>query len=107
MKASFGANISRMNNPSTVWMDDATYKDVSGSATMTATETNVAVTSSLSSRYCIQKNKLSPTHKVSCNSKCVYWQSCGASLKTYNNSKVRQGQKVTNAKSHAQGLLHG
>ena len=30
MKTSFGANISGMNNPSSVWMDDATYKDVSG-----------------------------------------------------------------------------
>ena len=47
MKASFGANISGLQSPSTVWMDDATYKDVSGKATMTETET-AAVTSSLS-----------------------------------------------------------
>ena len=26
MKASFGANISGLNNPASVWMDDATYK---------------------------------------------------------------------------------
>ena len=39
MKASFGANISGLQKPSTVWMDDATYKDTSGTATMTAAET--------------------------------------------------------------------
>ena len=30
MKASFGANISGLTKTSSVWMDDATYKDVSG-----------------------------------------------------------------------------
>ena len=39
MKASFGANISSLNKPSSVWMDDATYKDASGKATFTAAET--------------------------------------------------------------------
>ena len=39
MKASFGVNISSLKTPSTVWMDDATYKDTSGNATFTATET--------------------------------------------------------------------
>ena len=29
----------------------------------------------------------------------------GASLKTYNNSKVRKGETITNPKSHAQGYL--
>ena len=48
MKASFGANISGLRKPSTVWMDDdATYKDTSGRSTMTATETT-KVTKSLS-----------------------------------------------------------
>ena len=35
MKASFGADISKFTSTSSVWMDDATYKDVSGRATMT------------------------------------------------------------------------
>ena len=39
MKASFGVNISRLNTPDTVWMDDATYKDTSGRSTFTAKET--------------------------------------------------------------------
>ena len=36
MKASFGANIKGLNKVNSVWMDDASYKDVSGKATMTA-----------------------------------------------------------------------
>ena len=47
MKASFGVNISGLKNVSSVWMDDATFKDVSGSATMTQSETD-AITAQLS-----------------------------------------------------------
>ena len=39
MKASFGAEYSGLKKPSSVWMDDATYKDTSGKATFTAAET--------------------------------------------------------------------
>ena len=34
--ASFGANISKLGNSKDVWIDDATYKDVSGKGSMTA-----------------------------------------------------------------------
>ena len=40
MKISFGANINGLNNPISVWMDDATYKDVSNKLTMTQSETD-------------------------------------------------------------------
>jgi len=105
MKASFGANISRMNKPASVWMDDATYKDVSGSATMTATET-AAVTASLSSAGTIFRKINSPLlTKFLAIQNTFTGNLAGASLKTYNNSKVRQGQKVTNASAHAKGYL--
>jgi len=105
MKASFGANISGLNKASTVWMDDATYKDVSGKATMTAAETE-KVTASLSSAGSTFR-----TINSALLTKFLTLQNgftgnlAGASLKTYNNSKVRQGQKITNAKAHAQGYL--
>ena len=47
MKASFGVDISKLTKTSSVWMDDATYKDVSGKATFTQKETD-AVTKILS-----------------------------------------------------------
>ena len=47
MKASFGADISKLNKTSSVWLDDATYKDVSGTATFNQKETE-QITSILS-----------------------------------------------------------
>ncbi len=47
MKASFGVDISKLSKPTSVWMDDASYKDVSGRATFTQKETD-AVTKILS-----------------------------------------------------------
>ena len=107
MQASFGANISGMTQTSDIWMDDATYKDVAGKATMTQTETE-AVTASLSNAgktfrkvdsgllkkfLSLQENTFSKGNLA------------GGSLKTYNNSKVRQGEKITNPSSHAAGYI--
>ena len=39
LSASFGADISKLGASKDVWVDDASYKDVSGNATLTATET--------------------------------------------------------------------
>jgi|TARA_R110000822_G_scaffold63911_8_gene157081 hypothetical protein len=39
MKASFNINISRLKKNKSIWFDDASYKDVSGSVTMTSKET--------------------------------------------------------------------
>jgi len=105
MKASFGANISRLRKPSTVWMDDATYKDTSGRSTMTATETT-KVTKSLSLAGStfrkINSNMLTKFLRLQ---ESMTGALAGASLKTYNNSKVRTGEKITNPKQHAQGYV--
>ena len=39
MKASFNINISKFRKSKSIWFDDASYKDVSGSVTMTKSET--------------------------------------------------------------------
>ena len=39
MKASFNINISKLRKTKTVWFDDASYKDVSGTVTLTKDET--------------------------------------------------------------------
>ena len=103
MKASFGANIKGLSKPSSVWMDDATYKDVSGKATMTATET-ADVTKSLSSAgSTFQKINAAGLTKFLKLQDSMVGALAGASLKTYNNSKVRQGQKITDPRGHAKG----
>jgi len=103
MKASFGANISKLNKTPSVWMDDATYKDVSGKATFTSQETE-DITSILSdvgrTFNRINGPKLRAFLKLQDSMTGVL---AGASLKTYNNSKVRAGEKITNPSSHAKG----
>ena len=105
MKSSFGANIQGLNKTSTVWMDDATYKDTSGSATMTSKETEV-VTSHLSDVGSTFRRINSGLLDKFLNIQNSFTGDfSGASLKTYNNSLVRKGQKVTNPKKHAQGYI--
>ena len=103
MEASFGANISKLNKTPSVWMDDATYKDVSGKATFTSQETE-DITSILSdvgrTFNRINGPKLRAFLKLQDSMTGVL---AGASLKTYNNSKVRAGEKITNPSSHAKG----
>ena len=103
MKASFGADISKLNKVSSVWMDDATYKDVSGEATFTESETE-KVTKVLSevgrTFQKINGPKLRAFLKLQDTMTGVL---AGASLKTYNNSKVRAGEKITNPAAHAKG----
>ena len=103
MKASFGADIKGLKKPSSVWMDDATYKDASGSATMTAKET-ASVTAALSNTGSTFKKINAVQLKKFLNlQESMTGAIAGASLKTYNNSKVRAGEKITNPKLHAKG----
>jgi len=105
MKASFGANISGLKKPSSIWMDDATYKDVSGRATMTEKETQ-KVTAALSSTGSTFNKINAPMLKKFLNLQdSMTGAIAGASLKTYNNSKVRAGETIKNPKAHAQGYV--
>ena len=105
MKAKFGADISKMNKTSTVWMDDATYKDVAGKATMTQSETD-AVTKSLSNAGKMFRGVNSQLlTKFLTIQNSFTGDFAGASLKTYNNSKVRKGERISNPKSHAAGYI--
>ena len=107
MQASFGANISGMTATSDIWMDDATYKDVAGKATMTQSETE-AVTASLSKAGTTFRKVNSALLKKFLSIQENTFGSgnlAGGSLKTYNNSKVRQGEKITNPSSHATGYI--
>ena len=103
MKASFGADIKGLKKPSSVWMDDATYKDVSGKATFTAKETEkiTAILSQTGTTFRkINANKLRTFLTVQNG---MTGAIAGASLKTYNNSKVRAGEKISNPSAHAKG----
>ena len=101
MKAKFGADVSKLNKTSSVWLDDATYKDVSGTATFNAKETEsvTAVLSNVGKTF--QKINAPMLRSFLKLQDGMTGNLVGASLKTFNNTKVRQGQKVTNPKKHA------
>ena len=103
MKASFGANISSLNNVSSVWMDDATYKDASGKATFTAKETEVITKVLSETGKTFQRINAPQLRSFLKLQESMSGTLAGASLKTYNNSKVRAGEKIKNPASHANG----
>jgi len=103
MKASFGVNISSLKKSSSVWMDDATYKDTSGKATFTAAETEkiTKILSQVGSTFQkINSGQLNSFLKLQGS---MTGALAGASLKTYNNSLVRAGEKIKNPMAHAKG----
>ena len=105
MKASFGVNISSLKNVSSVWQDDATFKDVSGSATMTEKET-AAITAELSTAgKTFQKINSSMLTKFLNLQDSFTGAMVSAGLKTYNNISVRQGKPINNPKAHAMGYV--
>jgi len=105
MKASFGVNISGLKNVSSVWMDDATFKDVSGSATFTQSETD-AITAELSTAgKTFQKINSSMLTKFLNLQDSFTGAMISAGLKTYNNINVRQGKPISNPKAHAMGYV--
>ena len=105
MKASFGADIKGLSKPTSVWMDDATYKDVSGRATFNQKETDkiTATLSKVGSTF--QKINAPMLRRFLTLQDSLTGALVGASLKTYNNSKVRAGEIISNPKSHATGYV--
>jgi hypothetical protein len=90
LKASFGADVSKLGNSSDVWVDDATYKDVSGNASMTAKET-LALTQYLSKTgkafQNIKRNDLNKFMRV--QKEFTNKGALGAGYKTYINTLIR------------------
>jgi len=101
MTASFGKSIiQHMTHVPSVWMDDANYKDYSGTATFTAAETNY-VTNLLSKIGTLfNQIKADTINGISQDPDLLML------VKTYNNSKVRAGEKVSDPAKHVQGLFH-
>ena len=105
MTAKFGADVSKMKKVSSVWYDDATYKDVTGSAVMTADETKTLTKHVSDAGKTFHKIKAPLYRSFLDMQKSFTGNLAGASLKTYNNSKVRAGETVSNPRAHAQGYL--
>ena len=88
LKATFGANISSLKKSSKVWMDDAEYNDVSGTATFTQKD------SAEITRLMSRTGKVFQKIKAPQLKKFLDMQNkidAGLTYKTYHNSKVREG----------------
>ena len=105
MKASFGVDISKLKSVKSIWMDDATYKDVSGSATFTQSETD-KITKELSNAGSTFRKINSTLLKKFLNlQESLTGTLSGLTYKTYNNTMVRAGKPITNPKRHAIGYM--
>ena len=104
LKASFGADISKLKKTSKVWMDDAEYKDVSGTATFTKKD-SAEITRLMSRTGKIFQKIKKPA--LDGFLKLQGQMDAGMSYKTYHNSKVRAGENFLrlNYKKHTDDYL--
>lgn len=101
MKATFGKDISaHLKKVPTVWHTDASFRDVSGAATFTAQDTKdlTAILSKAGSLF--NSIPASTLNDISENDEFLI------RVKTYNNSKVRAGEKIHNTSAHVTGLMN-
>ena len=91
LSASFGAKVKNLKRNSSVWVDDADFKDVSGTATLTKSESD-----SLSKIITTAKGQLKSAKsfldEIASNKKVI------DNVNIYANSKVRQGSTTLSTK---------
>lgn len=99
MKASFNIDIGRLTTTKDVWFRDASFTDASGSASFTEEETRQLTTIlSIAGRTFQNINSLTLNRISSSESILTY-------IKTYNNTKVREGKKITDTRAHTLDLI--
>jgi len=100
MKAEFGRDIvSKLKKDRDVWMDDATLKDVSGTATLTASETSMLNSNLSNAGRIFQKIASKSLKEIEEN------KELNLVINIYNNRKVREGKRIENTARHAKGLI--
>jgi len=99
MSASFSVNLRGLSKNAGVWFSDAEYKDTSGTINFNKSETT-DITGILS-------NAGKTFRKIDSNFLGMLSQDEELKIlvKTYNNTKVRAGEKITNTKKHTAGLI--
>ena len=99
--ASFGKGIvDKLKQVPGIWMDDATYKDYSGTATFTQSETK-EITSILSKAGSLFNTIDSTVINAFKNDPELL-----SLVKIFNNSKIRANEKITDPKKHEKDLFH-
>ena len=99
MKASFGVDIGHLKQTRNVWFRDASFVDATGTATFTAQET-AAINAILT-----QAGNLFRTISARTLNEIATNDAYKIQIKAWNNSKVREGQAITNTANHVKGLI--
>ena len=99
MKASFNIDIGNLSTTKDVWFRDASFTDASGTATFTETETKI-----LSSKLTEAGRTFRSINSIVLN-RISSVDSILTFIKTFNNTKIRQGQKITNTRAHTVELI--
>ena len=99
MKASFNIDIGRLQTTKDVWFRDASFTDASGSATFTVEETKqITGLLSLAGRT-FQSIPSLTLNRIAASEKILTY------IKTYNNAKVRAGEKIRDTRAHTLELI--
>ena len=98
MSASFSVNLRGLSKSSGVWFSDASYKDTSGTINFNQAETreiNGVLSQAGKTFHTIDPMVLNLVNDSGYNEL----------IKTFNNTKVRAGEKITNTRQHTRGLI--
>lgn len=99
MKASFGADVARMNQTKNVWFRDASFVDASGTATFTLKDTEKL------NEYLSQAGNLFRTISARVMNEIATNETYRIQIMAWNNTKVREGKTIDDTAAHVQGLI--
>ena len=99
MKASFNIDIGRLATTKDVWFRDASFTDASGSATFTEEETKQITTILSLAGRTFQTIPALTLNRISSSDTILEY------IKTFNNTKVREGKKITDTRAHTLELV--
>lgn len=99
MRASFNIDIGRLNTTKDVWFRDASFTDTSGSASFTQDETRQITTLLSIAGRTLQSIPALTLNRISSSETILTY------IKTFNNSKVRQGKKIVDTRLHTLELI--
>ena len=100
LEASFGHSIvDKLTRTSSVWMDDATLRDESGTATFPKADSDevTAVLSDVGKIF--SRIGTTAIKEIAAN------ETLRIHIETYNNSKIRAGETISDVKAHVDGLI--
>ena len=99
MKASFNIDIGRLATTKDVWFRDASFTDASGTATFTEEETKQITTILSLAGRTFQTIPALTLNRISSSDTILEY------IKTFNNTKVREGKKITDTRAHTLELI--